>query len=90
MMQLPPNSHRLGLTWSGQLSGKPPKATEFAAISPFEQPWLQFTFAHSKPPFLPHNKANNEWNLWNRTIIPQSNNSRNVGQSQPVNNYNFM
>ncbi len=32
MMQLPPNSHRLGLTWSGQLSGNSPRATEFAAI----------------------------------------------------------
>ncbi len=48
MMQLPPNSHRLGLPWSGQLIGNPPKATDIAAISPFEQPWLQFTFAHAK------------------------------------------
>ncbi len=69
MMQRPQNSHRLCLTWSGQLIRNPPLATEFAAISPFEQPWLQFTFAHAKPSFLPNNKANNQRNLWNRKVI---------------------
>ncbi len=80
MMQLPPNLHRLGLPWSGQLNGNPPRATEIAAISLNEQPLLHFTFAHAKSPFLPHNKANNKQDLSNRTIIPQSNNSRNLGQ----------
>ncbi len=50
-MQLPPNSHRLGLTWSGQFSGNPLRATEIAAISPYEQLLLQLTFVHAKPTF---------------------------------------
>ncbi len=79
------NTHRLGLPWSGQFSGNPPRATEFAAISPIEQPWLQFIFAHSKPPFLPNNKANNKLNMWNRPTIPQGIGSRNVDRSEGVN-----
>ncbi len=90
MMQLPPDSHRFGLPRSGQLIENPPRATEFVAFSPNEQPWLQFTFAHAKPLFFPHNKANNKLNMWNRPTLPQSNGSRNADQSQRVNSYNFM
>ncbi len=28
-----------------------------------EQLWLQFTFAHAKLAFVPHNKANNKLNM---------------------------
>ncbi len=92
MMQQPPNSHRLGLPWSGQVELHVPTliTTQFAVMSLNEQPWLQFTFAHAKSTFLPHNWANNKLNVWNRTIIPQCNKLRNVDQSQDANKYKFM
>ncbi len=31
--------------------------------STFGQPWLPFAFAHAKPAFVPHNKANNKLNM---------------------------
>ncbi len=79
MLQLPPNSHRLGLSWSGQLIGNLPTATQFAAISPNEQ-FLTAVYIRACQT-MPHFQANNKLNRWNHTLIPQSNN---------LQNYNFM
>ncbi len=67
-MQQPPDSHSLGLTWSGQLIGNPTLASEFAAISPLSSHGCSL---HLRMPnhFLPNNKANNQRNLWNRKVI---------------------
>ncbi len=75
-------------TYFQQKSSSPETHDMIAKISLNEEPWLQFTFAHAKPTFCQN--ANNKRNLWSRTITRLSKNSRNLGQSEGISNYNFM
>ncbi len=93
MMQLPPGSHTLDSIRSGQLSRNPSARTydylifgNFTKLAAMAAAYIR----ECQTIFLPLNKAKNERNLCNTLIIPQSNNTRTLGQPRGINNNNIL